>query len=99
MFVLPRYLGGSIVNSESPLTVSNYEVELVDHFCHLGCMLSCEGGADRAPNVGILTARRKLREISTLPTNNHIPLISRRYIENGCVRSEHLLSLLKGEVI
>ena len=70
-----------------PQTLDDDEMELVDHFCYLGDMLSCEGGAERAVMVRTAAAWRKWRELSSLLTNRHVPLLGRGSIYNTCIRS------------
>ena len=73
--------------AEAPLTIEHEEVGLVDHFCYLGDMLSCEGGAERAVTIRTAAAWKKWREISSLLTNKNVPLSSRGSVYNACIRS------------
>ena len=73
--------------AEAPLAIEDEEVGLVDHFCYLGDMLSCEGGAERAVTVRTAAAWKKWREISSLLTNRHVPLKSRGAAYSACIRS------------
>ena len=87
VFVCPRCTRGPVPRTEAPLAVEDEEVGLVDHFCYLGDMLSCEGGAERAVTVRTAAAWKKWREISSLLTNRHVPLQSRGAIYSACIRS------------
>ena len=47
VFVCPRCSRGPAPIPDTPLTIADEEVGLVDHFCYLGNMLNCEGGAEK----------------------------------------------------
>ena len=85
-FVCPSCVRGPTIGSEPPLSIDGSCVQLVDHFCYLGDMLSCEGGAERALVVRVAAAWRKWRDIASLLTNGHIPLRSRGSIYSACIR-------------
>ena len=87
VFVCPRCSRGPVSMAEAPLAIEDEEVGLVDHFCYLGDMLSCEGGAERAVTVRTAAAWKKWREISSLLTNRHVPLKSRGAAYSACIRS------------
>ena len=58
----------------------------MDHFCYLGDMLSCEGGAERAAKVRTAMAWKKWRDVAGLLTNRNVPIESRGNIYKACIR-------------
>ena len=71
---------------EQTMEVDGGELEVVDQFCYLGDMLTCEAGAGEAARVRLAAAWNKWREISGLLTNKSIPLKNRAEIYCACVR-------------
>ena len=84
----PRCVRGNREQRQEELTmeVDGGELEIVDRFCYLGDVLTCESGAGEAARVRIAAAWNKWREISSLLTNKSIPLRNRAGIYCACVR-------------
>ena len=85
----PACMRGNRLQREEDLTVEveGGNLEIVDQFCYLGEMVSCEAGAREAVKARIRTAWTKWRELSSLLVNRNIPLKSRARIYSACVRS------------
>ena len=62
-------------------------VEEVESFCYLGSILDREGGVERAVRARVAAAWSKWREIAGLLGNRRIPLKSRAFIYDACIRS------------
>ena len=75
------------VEEEQTVEVNEGELEIVDQFCYLGEMLTCQSGAEGAVRVRISAAWNKWREINSLLINKTIPLKNRAKIYEACVRS------------
>ena len=86
-FVCPRCTNGPGHNGELPLQLGGEQVEVVNHFCYLGDVLSGEGGVERAIKSRTAAAWRKWRDISGLLTNKSVPLTNRGGVYSSCVRS------------
>ena len=71
---------------EQVMEVDGGELEIVDRYCYLGDVLTCESGAGDAARVRIAAAWNKWREISSLLTNKNIPLRNRAGVYCACVR-------------
>jgi len=65
------------------------KLELVDHFCYLGDMLSVDGDADAAVEARIRTGCNKFRQLVQLLTNKDVSLIMRGRLYSS-VRSSML---------
>ena len=71
-------------------TGASANLEVVDKFCYLGDMLSVDGDADAAVEVGIPTGWNIFRQLVPLLTNRDISLIRRMRLYSSCVRSSML---------
>ena len=86
-YVCPRCTAGPGHNGELPLQLGGEQVEVVNHFCYLGDVLSGEGGVERTIKARTAAAWRKWRDISGLLTNKSVPLTNRGGVYSSCVRS------------
>ena len=75
-----------------PLQVEGQEIELVNSFCYLGDMLSCDGGCDAAVRMRVACAWSRWRELAGLLNMREIPLLSRAAVYDACIRSVLLYS-------
>ena len=85
-FVCPRCTAGPRTIREQPIDVNGEVVEVVDSFCYLGDVMSCEGGVERSIKARTAAAWRKWKDIAGLLTNRHVPLKSRGSIYCSCIR-------------
>ncbi len=68
------------------MEIDGGDLEIVDQFCYLGEMMTCELGERQAAKVRIAGAWKKWREITSLLVNKTIPLRRRAGIYSTCVR-------------
>ena len=69
------------------LQLEKDKLDVVPEFCYLGDMTSTCGGCDLALIIRCKCARGKFRQLLSLLTNRHIPLVVRGYVYSACVRS------------
>ena len=75
------------VNSQvNGLHIDGHEYEIVDKFCHLGDMVSQEGGCEHAILKRIQTGWLKFRELSGLLIGKGTSLRSKGIIYTTCIR-------------
>jgi len=59
------------------------KIEVVDKFCYLGEMMSCEAKSELAVRTRIVSAWKKWKELASLLGNQKIPL-ERRCLHQTC---------------
>ena len=93
-FQCPACVNPSSTNipQAEPLQVEGQEIELVNSFCYLGDMLSCDGGCVAAVRTRVACAWSKWRELAGLLNMREIPLLSRAAVYDACIRSVLLYS-------
>ena len=69
------------------LQLGKDKLEVVPEFCYLGDMTSACGGCDLAVIMRCKCAWGKFRQLLSLLTNRHIPLVVRGYVYSASVRS------------
>ena len=84
-FRCPMYVRGVVVVPQR-LEVGEDNLEIVDNFCYLGDVISCEGGVELAVKVRISGAENKWRELASLLVNHSIPLEERAKVYCACKR-------------
>ena len=62
------------------------KIEVVDEFCYLGEMMSCEAKSEIAVRTRIAVAWKKWKELASLLVNQKIPLGKRCFIYKACIR-------------
>ena len=90
-FQCSAYVNPSISNPPQvqPLRVEGHEINLVESFCYLGDILSCDGGCDTAAGLRVACAWSKWREIVGMLMLNmrEIELPSRATTHDACIRT------------
>ena len=71
---------------EDAVETNGGRIQIVDRFCYLGEMLSCEMSTETAVRVRIASAWKKWKEIAGMLVNKRIPLRCRAKIYCACIR-------------
>ena len=68
----------------SEVEVGNEKLDVVPEFCYLGDKLSAGGGCELAAITRCKCAWGKFRQLLTLLTNRHLPLLTRGKVYSSC---------------